>query len=49
MLEVQMQTGRYLPEKNLDAKVDEDPVELLDGPDQESVDIPFHLKHHTLR
>src|SRR6266576_4113811 len=46
MLEVQMQTGRYLPEKNLDAKVDEDPVELLDGPDQESADIPFHLKHH---
>jgi len=49
MREVQMQTGRYLPEKNLDAKVNEDPVELLDSPDQESADIPFHLKHHTLR
>ena len=46
MLKARMQTGRYLPEKNLDEKVDEDPVELLDGPDQESADIPFHLKHH---
>ena len=49
MLEAQMQTGGYLPEKNLDEKVDAYPVELPDGPEEESVDIPSRLKHHTLR
>ncbi len=37
MLEAQMQTGGYLPEKNLDEKVDAYPVELPDGPEEESV------------
>lgn len=49
MLEAQMQTGGYLPEKNLDDKVDAYPVELPDGSDEESVDFRSRFKHHTLR
>ncbi|KAF8331212.1 P-loop containing nucleoside triphosphate hydrolase protein [Amanita rubescens] len=49
MLEAQMRTGGYLPEKNLDEEVDAYPVELPDSSEEESADIPFRFKHHTLR
>ncbi|KAF8626632.1 hypothetical protein AX15_004779 [Amanita polypyramis BW_CC] len=46
MLEAQMQTGGYLPEK----EVDDDsniPVDL-DESDEESVEVPFTLQHQTI-
>ena len=48
MLDAQIQTGGYLPEKNVDDGV-APPVELLHESDEESVDVPFSFKHQTIR
>ena len=49
MLDAQIQTGGYLPEKNVDGGVAPPPVELLHESDEESVDVPFSFKHQTIR
>ena len=44
MLDAQMQTGGFLPEKDLNDGVEATPVELLDVSDEESFDVPFSFQ-----
>ncbi|KAK2466561.1 hypothetical protein APHAL10511_001423 [Amanita phalloides] len=50
MLDAQMQTGGYLPEKDMDGETDAEtlPVELLDGSDDGSMEVPFTFQHLTI-
>ncbi|KAF8625845.1 hypothetical protein AX17_006741 [Amanita inopinata Kibby_2008] len=48
MLDAQMQTGGFLPEKGVDGDVDANPVELDDDEPEESVEVPFSFQHQTM-